>query len=57
VHALVLLSEDERSLKVSAGADALFDNFRARGRNLIELNANISRSAAAATTKTDPERG
>jgi hypothetical protein len=39
VHALVLLSEDERNLKVSKGVNALFDDFRARGRRVIELKA------------------
>lgn len=41
VHALVLLTRAERDLKVAKGVDALFEDFRARGRRAIELNARL----------------
>jgi hypothetical protein len=41
VHALVLLTRAERDLKVANGVDALFEDFRARGRSAIELNAPL----------------
>jgi hypothetical protein len=45
VHSLVLLSEEERNLKVSKGVDALFESFRARGRKVFELRPAQSQSS------------